>query len=196
MTRAHYQGTRAWRYEADRKRQAKWRFETRTVTKVLAMLNGKIGSIIDAPVGTGRFLALYPPVPVLGLDLSQDMLDIAAAKDTGTELRRHDLLNDGMTEWADLVVCVRFLNLVGWADAARALGNLLGAAKRYAMFTMRTVPGSFKGAMRLGRVFLHRDGELLRLLDAQGFEAVERYRFKDSVPGNYDLLLCQRVREQ
>lgn len=192
MAADRYHGKAAIRYEAERRKQAKWRFETRTVIKVLSKLNGEIDSIIDAPVGTGRFLELYK-IPVVGLDISKDMLRKAAGKLTDAKLYQHDLVNKPITARADLVISIRFLNLMSWREASKALINLLAASNKYILFTMRTVPDGFKGKMNVGRVYLHREFALLGLLTDNSFLVVKRYHFEDKVPGSYDLVLCRRV---
>ena len=192
MTADRYYGTKSREYEKTRKKQLKWRFEKAIMLKVLKRLGDKVENVIDAPVGTGILLDLYK-APVRGYDISQDMLDLAKAKGTDATLKQWDIINKPIYAKADLVVCIRFLNLVDWKDATKALINLLAASKKYILFTMRTVPHGFKGKMNVGRVYLHKDTDLKRLLADKGFEIVERFRHHDAVPGNYDLILCKRT---
>jgi len=192
MTANCYHGTKARHYEKARKQQLKWKFERAIMLKVLKRLGDEVENIIDAPVGTGIFLSFYN-VPVRGYDISQDMLDIAEEKQTGAKLSHYDFVKKPIYAKADLVVCIRFLNLVNWNDATRALKHLLAASKKYILFSMRTVPNSYTGKLNVGRVFLHNDPDLTRLLADNGFAIVERFRHHDAVPGNYDLILCKRV---
>jgi len=187
-----YNGSRACLYEKKRKTQAKWRFERAVMIKVLERLGDEIKSIIDAPIGSGIFLPFYK-TKVRGYDISQEMLDQAELKQTGAVLQQWDLINKPIYAKADLVVCVRFLNLLDWEDATKALVNLLASSKKYILFTMRTVPADFEGKMNVGRVYLHKELAFLRLLSDCGFVIVDRFRHHDAVPGNYDLILCKRA---
>ena len=186
-----YAGAKAKGYEAARRKQAKWKWEDTTLRKVLARLGGEVRSVIDAPVGTGRFLGLYT-VPAVGYDASADMLGVARASHKKAVLHKLDLVGEALPESADLVVSVRFLNLLNTPDALKALGHLLAAARKYAVFTCRTVPEGYIGAYSVGRVKLHCDWEMLCAIEAAGFKTVERYHFPDNVPGLYDIFLVRR----
>ena len=186
-----YKGSKAHLYEKRRKKQAKWRFERAVMIKVLARLGDEIKSVIDAPIGSGIFLPFYK-TKVRGYDISQDMLDLAESKKADVTLQKWDLINKPIYAKADLVVCIRFLNLINWRDATKVFKNLLTASKKYILFTIRTVPADFEGKMNVGRVYLHKELALLALLSDCGFVIVERFRHHDAVPGNYDLILCKR----
>ena len=186
-----YEGAGAKGYEAARRKQAKWQWEDATVRKVLATLGNEVQSVIDAPVGTGRFLDLYT-MPAVGYDVSADMLDVARSLHEGAELHRLDLVTEALPTTADLVVSVRFLNLLDTPDALKALGHLLAAARKYALFTLRTVAEGYIGSYSVGRVRLHCDWEMLCAIGAAGFEVVERHSFPDNVPGLYDIILVRR----
>lgn len=194
MIAKHYSGAKATGYEAHRRRQPKWKWERSVMVCILDQLRGEIESVIDAPVGTGRFLNLYR-VPVTGLDYSKDMLNQARGKPTKATLLRHDLVNCDLAISADLVVCFRFLNLINTATAQQALDRLLSAANKYAVFTARTVSDDYARTMSVGRVFLHRKGAIEKTIAQCGFEIVGRHLFKDTVPGNYDIVLCRRIEE-
>jgi len=186
----YYTGSKAQSYEADRRDQAKWKWENATVSSLLKDL--EFDSVIDAPVGTGRFLHLYD-TRVYCFDISQDMIDIAKAKGVDAEYRRCDLVRDQLPIEADLIVSIRFLNLIDAAQTKRALDNLLSSARRYAIFTMLTVPDDYKGKMKLGRVYLHWDKLAREVVERNCFEIVGRYPYEDNVPGSYQIFLCRRV---
>jgi len=188
-----YAGAKAKGYEAARRKQAKWKWEDTTLRKVLARLGGEVQSVIDAPVGTGRFLSLYT-VPVVGYDASADMLDVARDSHKKAVLHKLDLVGEVLPESADLVVSVRFLNLLNTPDALKALGHLLAAARKYALFTCRTYYGGceYSGPTTVGRVTLHGNLVIMDAMLRAGFEMVERYNFHDKVPGQYDFILVRR----
>ena len=191
-----YHGDTAAHYERHRRKQKKWLFEAKALNRILFNLKDEILSVIDAPIGTGRFLDLYKNVykfpSVIGYDISKDMLRQASNKMSGATLVKLDLVQDKILAKADLVVCIRFLNLVNFVNTIKALSNLLDASKKYIVFTMRTVPEGYVGQRTVGRVYLHSDFDLKCLLMEEGFEIVERYHFQDKVPGQYDLILCKR----
>ena len=195
MIGKHYSGAKALGYEVHRREQSKWKWERKVMARILDNLGGEIKSIIDAPVGTGRFLNLYR-VPVTGFDNSKDMLARARLKGSGAILLKHDLITRELLAWADLVVCFRFLNLITTKNAQIVLRRLLEAANKYAVFTVRTVKDGYSSKMSVGRVFLHRRGAIEKTIVQGGFEIIRRYLFKDAVPGNYDIVLCKRIEDR
>jgi len=189
-----YSGQRAREYEATRHKQAKWRWEELVVTQVLARLDGEIASVIDAPVGTGRFLGLYR-VPAVGYDVSADMLNVARELHPGAVLYKRDLVREALPEAADLVVSVRFLNLLDTPGALAALGHLLNAARKYALFTCRMAPAGYRGPWRVGRVYIHEREAVVGTIERHGFQIKipDSRVFSDAVGGEYNLLLARRV---
>lgn len=184
-----YQGAGATQYEAHRKGQAKWAWENRVVADILARIGGEVASVIDAPVGTGRFLSLYR-VPATGYDVSADMLAVARELHADARLERLDLLRDAIPERADLVVCVRFLNLVDTPAAALVLGKLLDAANKYALFTCRTGE-----PQRIGKVYVHRREAIEDVIEQHGFQVqvLDSRIFPDKVGGEYNMILVRRA---
>ena len=184
-----YQGTVAAQYEQRRQRQEKWRWENRVVGDILARIGGEIASVIDAPVGTGRFLSLYR-VPAIGYDVSDDMLNVAREKHATAQLARLDLLRNAIPARADLVVCVRFLNLVDTDAAALVLGKLLDASDKYALFTVRTGE-----PQRIGKVYVHRRKDIEDVIEQRSFQVqvLDSRIFPDKVGGDYNMILVRRA---
>lgn len=87
---------------------------------------GPFGRMVDLGTGTGRMLRLLGPRAgcALGLDLSQQMLNVARAQTTasgltGCELRHGDILATGLPDgWADLVVVHQVLHYLSEPAAA------------------------------------------------------------------------------
>lgn len=80
-TVSSYAGDVASGYDRKRVDEPKWARELEVVDRVLAGL--PLGArILDVPVGTGRFLPLYQRhgLQAVGVDLSPDMLDLAARR--------------------------------------------------------------------------------------------------------------------
>ncbi len=78
-----YRGAVATGYDAKRVDDPKWRLEQAIIERLLGELPDG-ASVLDAPIGTGRFLDYYQRrnFTVYGLDLSDDMLNEALRKVT------------------------------------------------------------------------------------------------------------------
>jgi ubiquinone/menaquinone biosynthesis C-methylase UbiE len=116
-----YRGSRARDYNRRRERTALYQREQDTIDGFLAQLP-QGSSIVDVPVGTGRYLELYKKhaLKVTGLDVSEDMLaeagKEAGALSLGATLRREDIRHIAAPDGGfDCVLCMRFLN---WLDTA------------------------------------------------------------------------------
>ena len=134
-----YLGEDALRYEAKRNRTNKWAGEERKVKKFLNDLPEGT-SILDIPCGTGRFFPFYRErgFKVLGVDISPDM--IAEAKKRAGDiikLKIESIFNIGLSEAFDVVLCIRFLNLIEPEDVKRALAEMQRVAKSRIIFTLR-----------------------------------------------------------
>lgn len=190
-----YTGENALRYEEHRRTHPKWSFEERTVAFILGKLSGQLKSVIDAPVGSGRFLSLYD-CWIIGFELSKDMLAVAKSKGVKGSYRIHDLVSKPLSTKADLVVSVRFLNLLPTDQALKALSNLLDAAKQHIIFTVRTVSDIHNGPMNIGPTQIHRNSEILKVLDEHKFTITQRFCFEDEEPGNYDIIWASKADHQ
>jgi len=125
QTAKKYRGRKAETYDEVRQKQERWRIENETVERMLRVLRPR--SVLDVPVGTGRFLDLYHELnvrSVKGIDVSGEMLALAARKiKPGSRVVLHlgHAEDTGMQDATfDAVVCVRFLDLID-EDAMRAV---------------------------------------------------------------------------
>lgn len=114
-----YVGKGADRYDQSRA-GTKWVAENAAFDE----LYNRVGpqTVLDCPVGTGRFFERYlgSNASVLGVDLSDDMLALAAAKipaGAAIRLQQADVLDEAQGEFLgrnhDLIVCVRFVYALG-----------------------------------------------------------------------------------
>jgi SAM-dependent methyltransferase len=144
-TAVKYRGPIAHGYEAKRVGQPKWAAENAAVGAVLRRFPPGT-TVLDIPVGTGRFLPLYADLglSVTGLDISKDMLRIARDKGHGFDLRTGDIFAIDMPDKSvDVAVSIRIMNLIGPDDMARALGELQRVARRSILFNLRIwTPGT------------------------------------------------------
>ncbi len=113
----HYAGENARTYDKDRSSSLKWQFQHDTLQQYLQQLPLTSFSVVDAPVGTGRFLGLYNEnnriSSVAGLDYSEDMLlEAQKIKCEKASLVKYDLINTPIATEYDILVMVRFLNLI------------------------------------------------------------------------------------
>jgi SAM-dependent methyltransferase len=111
----NYSRRGAKRYET-RRQSVRWAAEASTFDNIYKRINPK--KVLDLPVGTGRFVETYlgNGAEVVGVDISQNMLEEAAAKvppGGRVELRRADVLSleksSDLGRGYDLIVCMRFI---------------------------------------------------------------------------------------
>ncbi|MCW5800879.1 MAG: class I SAM-dependent methyltransferase [Deltaproteobacteria bacterium] len=138
-----YLGEAAERYNDARTRSRKWANEQARIAEIIASL-APGSSIVDVPVGTGRFLELYvrQGLRAVGLDISDDMLaearKVASALGGEVELRRGDIRAiDAGDRAFDTVLCVRFLNWIGIADVRVVVRELARVARRDLVLAIR-----------------------------------------------------------
>ncbi|KRA80547.1 class I SAM-dependent methyltransferase [Altererythrobacter sp. Root672] len=139
-----YTGEAAAGYDARRAPTTKWLTEDETVRELLRVLPAG-ASVLDVPVGTGRFLELYQErgFKVAGRDISPDMLSAARHKlseldglDCSLELA--DIRNiPGTDDQYDCVLSIRFLNWVDAGGLEEALRELRRVSKRYLIVSIR-----------------------------------------------------------
>lgn len=194
---ANYRSAGAADYEERRHGDPKWQFERDCVRRVLETYASRIDSVLDAPVGTGRFLELYEHLHedtrVYGLDYSEDMLGVARARTASSRvvLQQQDIINQPIDIRADLVVCCRFLNLMSWQDAEKALRNLFAAARRLLVLAIRTVEDDYAGPELLdGKIHLHRRSSFVRMCQENGIEILRTEHFDTDRTGDYCMVTC------
>ncbi len=139
-----YKGSTASSYE-NRRLQVGWVRGNRAVDDILRdIVNKDVNRILDIPVGTGRFFEIYKdlPVKVLGIDVSEDMLEQARKKlknENNITLRKGDIFQLDLDDFnPDIIVCVRFLNLVELEDLKKAMSRLLEFDPKYMIITLWT----------------------------------------------------------
>jgi ubiquinone/menaquinone biosynthesis C-methylase UbiE len=137
-TGAYYHGSRALGYEEKRMGQRLWKEESAALRRFMSDAEG---SVLDIPVGTGRFLRFYQEIglSVIGMDVSEDMLKQADAKRTDAELVIGSILEiDLATDSVDTAVCVRLLNLLSEDEMKQALSELQRVARDQIIITLRS----------------------------------------------------------
>lgn len=132
-----YVGDRATGYDNARAAQEKWKREEQAVDSLLAALAPR-STLIDIPVGTGRFIELYDrhKIRAVGVDISQDMLREARKKaralNSDIDMRLGDIRSiDSPTGSFDVALCIRFLNHVEGEYLVDVLRELARVSKNY-----------------------------------------------------------------
>jgi ubiquinone/menaquinone biosynthesis C-methylase UbiE len=143
-TKTRYRGKKAATYEQVRKKQARWALENEAVERYMA---GAKGTVLDVPVGTGRFLKLWDSMKLAatGIDASEEMLAIAQRKKSKAFLVKGDAIDLGPAANADAAVCIRFLDLIPEDAMMRVLRELCRVAKERIVLTIR-----------LGETYVHK----------------------------------------
>lgn len=131
-----YYGGRASGYEERRASRPFWAKENATVEAMLSDLP-RDSSILDIPVGTGRYAPIYQRLgfSALGLDVSSDMLDVArgniASIGFDMEIRRGDALNiESADQSFDAAVCTRLVNWFLPSEMIRTVCELMRVSRR------------------------------------------------------------------
>lgn len=136
----HYYGPTADTYDARRSVSARWRGEHAIVAGWLEAFPAGT-TVIDVPVGTGRFLGLClrRGYEVVGMDASADMLAQARGKaDGGATLLQGDIRAIALADRSrDVAIAVRILNLLAPDDLRRAILELQRVADKAIMCSLR-----------------------------------------------------------
>ena len=124
-----YSGSKAANYERKRTGR-KWCAENKAIARLLATVPPGTRTL-DVPVGTARFLNFYKArkFNVVGVDASVDMISQAqlAAHSTAAEITlvEGDILALPFEHREfELIVCIRFLNLIGWSGVQSVVKEL------------------------------------------------------------------------
>lgn len=139
-----YTGTVAEHYDQRRAGKKKWRNERAAVQHLTeALTDGS--SLLDVPIGTGRFLPIYKDkrLTVIGADASVDMLQQArkTADEIGIDEIR--LLHGNIFELPfgegefDTVLCIRFLNWLDRSDMQAAIRELNRVSRKSIILGIR-----------------------------------------------------------
>ncbi len=149
-----YFGEKATFYDKKRESQKKWKEEQKVVEKVLSQVyeeNEKGLSVLDIPVGTGRFFEFYKNFnfSVTGADISEDMIKEAQEKAKKINLQSNfkieDITNINFSNNEhDLIVCIRIFNLINFEKFAKSLAEITRVSRKYVVFGIRLYPPSSK----------------------------------------------------
>ena len=144
---SNYDSEQATNYDRDREVEEHWHLENRYIEAFFAQRSPR--RLLDAPVGTGRFLQSYSRAgEVVGIDASPEMLEVAGKRVqelglSNIAIQRGDIFSlpfpDGHF---DVAVCWRFAHLFPSSQLATALSELARVTKG-TILSQAYVQGSF-----------------------------------------------------
>jgi len=143
---ARYQSTNAENYDAARQSSDRWKEEEAAFPQLFRATGAQ--SVVDCPFGTGRWYRHYQELtgPVIGIDISADMLDMAR-RNMGTAAERLMLieadiftLTPAAVPRVDLVVSTRFVNWLDFARVETLLERFTGLAARHLILGATVLP--------------------------------------------------------
>jgi len=146
-----YSGEKAEKYDEKRRGKERWNKEQSAVEHYLKEIASLMEnpSVLDIPVGTGRFFPLYEKFDtgkVVGVDASEDMLEQAKEKTEGVEKEDIELKAGDITDKTtygiepDIVVCVRLFNFLDENKMKRSLENLLNSGAEHIILGTKVFP--------------------------------------------------------
>lgn len=120
-----FSGVNALNYENRRSHKAEWQMEQSIIDSWLSNFQGV--RLLDIPIGTGRYIPLYQKyeIEAVGIDLSEDMLEIARQK-SALDLRVGNVMNiEFPDKYFDVTVCTRLVNWLSPTDMEKAINEML-----------------------------------------------------------------------
>jgi len=139
-----YAGDVALSYDSRKTRKEKWSQEQAALHVLLSQLPPN-STLLDVPVGTGRFFEFYKArkLKVTGADISLDMLALARAKAAqlhlSAELQEASILSLPYESRAfDCCVCIRLLNWLEAGDCDAAIQELARVSGKWVILGLRT----------------------------------------------------------
>jgi ubiquinone/menaquinone biosynthesis C-methylase UbiE len=154
--RSSYKDEVAGAYDRKRSKRRKWKKEMAAIRTLVSEFHPD-DSVLDIPVGTGRFLPIYfaAECKVYGFDISEDMLSLAQEKNVrnaGMALAdaEHIPLPD---KSIDYVVCIRLLNWVTRPVFKVVIKELQRVARKGIVLGFRSeVPMTIVDFLKLGAI--------------------------------------------
>lgn len=205
-------------YEAKR-HGARWTSEAETFRRFYSRVSPR--TVLDCPVGTGRWLELYQDngASVVGVDLSKDMLAQAEKKvrpGAAVRLRQGDLLDPAQAASLgggyDLVVCTRFVHWLRAQDLPLLIRNLTATGARSLIIGARVTHdqprkkkaagGGTRGFLKRVKAFffrnlvshVHDEAFFLGSLKDAGWELIDKKLINRTPGSRYVYYLLERGR--
>lgn len=196
-----YAGSGAARYDGRRLSSKRGLAESATFTRFFERVRPR--SVLDCPFGTGRWIDWYRKAdgPIVGLDISGDMLAVARGKLQDDPmpnllLRQEDIFAADLSEYRalgiDLIVCTRFLNWISKERVEQVLAKFASLEAPHAIIGVSVRPSAgspilrarmmmwswFRKLQKLktggAKQYVHDEREILRLFASHGWRVVAK----------------------
>ena len=194
VIKKHYTGNAAELYVTRRQNNPKWQTEQSVVEDFISE-NQDIVTVIDAPLGTnryGEFLEGQDHITkVSGYEFADDMIKEAEKiKSSKLHIHKHDLVNNTITEEADLSIIMRMLNLFDENNSKHILNNVLCATKKYCILSLRHWPK--KPALIDGKVWIQNLTTIYDVFLTNNFYVIGKNDVKDKQRGQYSIFTLRK----
>lgn len=176
VIRNKYFGRTAEIYDG-RANSPKWAAEDAAMSRFLDQTGS--GTLLDIPVGTGRFLAEYAKrgISAIGMDVSRDMMAQARLKAPDADLRYGDILAIDMPDKSvDVAVAVRIMSWLTLDEMRKALSELARVSRQW------IITGGGRSSER------H-----IIAKSVAGFELADQFVIDADMCGDYTLILLRRA---
>ena len=178
----------------------RWYFEEHCVSRMIQntlQKDSTIDSFMDIPIGTNRLHMLIEGHPnltrALGVDYSDDMLTMAASKQTQKySYEKHDIFTGPFNQKTGIVLCLRFLNLFDWPSARKAIRNLSNSTEKYIILSIRLVDDDYNGKPVLeNKIHLHKEALFYEAINADNLIVDSKECYEDTKQGTYCIFLLK-----
>ena len=173
-TRKHYYGAKAWGYDLGNETSEKWLNEQIAIEQGLV---GRSGIVLDIPCGTGRYFEIYRRLGLdfIGMDVSEDMMVQARAKDGKAHINYGDIMNIPLSDnRADYTVCTRLLNFFTEDEMKSAVDELCRVTKSLVLVGLFYA----KRAERRNRCNVHSLSPFYDAVHTAGFIVSDEYEIR------------------
>ncbi len=146
------------------------------------LLKEKMESMLDLGCGPGDLLSdlrqLNRSIEIMGMDISEGMLNIAKKRVDGARFRKVDITKKlSRNKHYDAVVCLNTLHHLNLSQAERVLGNMNSLAKRMIILEIKNRLSFFSLILWLDLkmfkkipVFLHDSNMVIKYLEKKGWK--------------------------
>lgn len=191
-----YKGGVADTYESNRVIEPKWKKEQEVIHEILKKISNKEKnmSLLDVPVGTGRFFEIYKTLgfKATGADISKDMLKQAKEKSINlnfpVKLRIDDITRLKLEKNSyDVSLCIRLFNWLNKKNLEKALKQLTKVSKKHVIIGVRTYGKNLtlkkkslnlferaKKMYRKGYITVHNEKHLLKIFSSNNLKIKEK----------------------
>lgn len=191
-----YTASRAETYLSKRASSPKWKAEQKAVEEILSRFPAET-RVLDAPVGTGRFLPFYGKRSFypLGIDISPDMLSLAREVSylnfVPALFRQEDIFQSSFEEETfDLVVCVRFLNWLSIDEIGKLLEKFSLISRKGIVISIRVSDGP---TIKPNGLTIHRELSIKQIINSCKLVEKVYYGIDSDLRSSYSIRYLEKT---